>query len=132
MCVHVCMCVCVCVCVYLFNIFIEQFFYLVIILCDKSESESCSVMTNSVTPWTVACQAPLPMEFSRPEYWSGQLFLSPGDLSNPGIESRSLGLQAYSLPAEPPGKHPRLCDKVIAISKKFTTKQFIFQKEKID
>ena len=40
------------------------------------------------------------MEFSRPEYWSGY----PGDLPNPGIESRSPALQANSLPAEPQGK----------------------------
>ena len=37
------------------------------------------------------------MEFSRPEYWSGQLFLSLGDLPNPGIEPRSPELQADSL-----------------------------------
>ena len=44
------------------------------------------------------------MEFSRPEYWSGQPFASPGDLSNPGIEPRSPTLQADSLPAEPQEK----------------------------
>ena len=44
------------------------------------------------------------MEFSRPEYWSGQPFPSPGDLPNPGIETRSPALQAESLPAEPQGK----------------------------
>ena len=44
------------------------------------------------------------MEFSRPEYWSGLPFPSPGDLPNPGIEPRSPTLQADSLPAEPPGK----------------------------
>ena len=44
------------------------------------------------------------MEFSRPEYWSGQPFPSPGDLSNPGIKPRSPTLQADSLPAEPQGK----------------------------
>ena len=44
------------------------------------------------------------MEFSRPEYWSGWPFPSPGNLPNPGIESRSPTLQADSLPAEPPGK----------------------------
>ena len=44
------------------------------------------------------------MGFSRPEYWSGQPFPSPGDLLNPGIEPRSLTLQADSLPAEPQGK----------------------------
>ena len=44
------------------------------------------------------------MECSRPEYWSGQLFPSPGDLPNPGIEPGSPTSQADSLPAEPPGK----------------------------
>jgi len=44
------------------------------------------------------------MGFSRPEYWSGEPFPSPGDLPNPGIEPRSPVLQANSLPAEPPGK----------------------------
>ena len=44
------------------------------------------------------------MEFSRPEYWSGEPFPSPGDLPNPGIEHRSLTLWADSLPAEPQGK----------------------------
>ena len=43
-------------------------------------------------------------EFSRPEYWSGQPFPSPGDLPNPGIERRSPTLQADSLPAELQGK----------------------------
>ena len=44
------------------------------------------------------------MEFSRPEYWSGYPFPSPGDLPNPGIEPRSPTLQADSLSAEPQGK----------------------------
>ena len=38
-----------------------------------------------VTSWTTACQAPLSMEFSRQEYWSGLPFPPPGDLPNPGI-----------------------------------------------
>ena len=42
------------------------------------------------TPWTVVHQAPLSMEFSRQEYWSGLPCPSPGDLPNPGIESMSL------------------------------------------
>ena len=57
-----------------------------------------------VTPWTVPCQASLSMGFSRPEYWNGLPFPSPGDLSKPGIEPRSTALQADSLPAELPGK----------------------------
>ena len=49
------------------------------------------------------------MEFSRPEYWSGQPFPSPGDHPNPGIKPRSLVLLADSLPAEPQGKRePKL------------------------
>ena len=56
------------------------------------------------TPWPIACRAPLSMEFSRQEYWSGQPFPSPGDLFNPGIKLRSPTLQANSLPSEPPGK----------------------------
>ena len=44
------------------------------------------------------------MELSRPEYWSGQPFPSPGDLPNRGMEPRSSDLQVDSLPAEPQGK----------------------------
>ena len=57
-----------------------------------------------MTPWTVALQAPLSMEFSRPEYWSGEPLPSPRDLPNPGIEPGSPALQAESLTTEPPGK----------------------------
>ena len=45
-----------------------------------------SVMSDSVTPWTVTCQAPLSIEFSRQEYWSGLPFPTPRDLPNPGIK----------------------------------------------
>ena len=44
------------------------------------------------------------MEFSGPEYWSGQPFPSPRDLPDPGIEPRSPALQVDSLPAELSGK----------------------------
>ena len=56
------------------------------------------------TPWTVAHQAPLSMEFSSKEYWSELPFPSPGDVPNPGIESGSPKLQADSLSSEPPGQ----------------------------
>ena len=48
------------------------------------------------------------MEFSRPEYWSGELFPSPEDLPDPGIKHRSPTLQADSLPAELQGKPEEL------------------------
>ena len=44
------------------------------------------------------------MGFSRQEYWSGLPFPSPGDLPDPGIEPRSLALEADALNSEPPGK----------------------------
>ena len=59
-----------------------------------------------MTLWTVACQAPLPMAFSRQEYWSRLPFPSPGDLPEPEIEPRSPALQVDSLPAELRGKPP--------------------------
>ena len=59
------------------------------------------------TPWTVACQAPLSMGFSRPEYWSGLPFSSQGDLPDPGIEPVSLALWADSLPTELQGNPGR-------------------------
>ena len=42
------------------------------------------------TLWTVACQAPLSMQFSRQEYWSGLPCPPPGDLPKLGIEPVSL------------------------------------------
>ena len=49
---------------------------------------------------TVAHQAPLAMEFSRQEYWSGLTFPSSGDLPNAGVEPGSPALQVDSLPSE--------------------------------
>ena len=56
------------------------------------------------TRWTVARQAPLSMEFSWQEYWSGLLCPSPGDLPNPGIEPGSPALQADAFLSELLGK----------------------------
>ena len=61
-------------------------------------------MSDSVTPWTVAHQAPLSTEFSRQEYWSGLPFPFPGDPPAPGIKPLSPALQADSLLSEPPEK----------------------------
>ena len=63
-----------------------------------------SVASDSATPWTVAHQASLSMEFSRQEYWSGLPFSSPGNLLNSGIEPQSSVFQVDSLPSELPGK----------------------------
>ena len=41
--------------------------------------------SDTVAQWSVACQAPLSMEFSSQECWSGLLFPTPGDLPDPGI-----------------------------------------------
>ena len=60
----------------------------------KVKSHSCVWLF--ATPWTVVCQAPLSMELSRQEYWSGLPFPSPGDRPNPGVEFESPTLQADS------------------------------------
>ena len=68
---------------------------------------SHSVMSNLVTPWTLARQIPLSMEFSMEEYWSGLPFPSPGDLPNPGIEPPSPVFPALTgrfFITVPPGK----------------------------
>ena len=57
-----------------------------------------------MTPWAVACQAPLSVKFSRQECWSELPCPSRGDLPNPGIKLGSPELQADSLLSEPPGK----------------------------
>ena len=63
-----------------------------------------SLVRLFATPWTVARQAPLSVEFSRQESWSGLPFPSPGHLPNPRIEPGPPALQADCLPSEPPGK----------------------------
>ena len=66
-------------------------------------AQSLSCVQLFATPWTVACQAPLSMEFSRQGYQSRLPFPTPGDLSHPGIEPASSVLQADFL-LVPPGK----------------------------
>ena len=78
--------------------------YLNILPCAVCCAESLSRALHFVTPWTVAHQAPLSMEFSRQECWSGLPCPSPGDPPNLGIEPRSPTLQGDPLPSEPPGK----------------------------
>ena len=73
-------------------------------------------MSNSVTPCTVACQAPLSMEFSRQEYWRGLPFPFPGDLPNLGIKTASLASLALAskfFTTAPPGE---LTKKLVKLS----------------
>ena len=68
---------------------------------------SRSVVSDSVTPWTVAHQALLSVGFTRQEYWSGFPFSPPGDLLDPGIEPTYLGAPALAgifFTTEPVGK----------------------------
>ena len=73
----VCVCVCVCVCLSRVRLF--------------------------VTPWAVAHQSPLSMQFSRQEQWSGLACPSAG-YPDPGIEPWSPALHTDSLLSEPPGR----------------------------
>ena len=57
-----------------------------------------SLVSDAVTLWTGALQAPLSVGFPRREYWSGVPFPAPGDLPNPGIEPKFSASQADSLP----------------------------------
>ena len=71
------------------------------------DAQSCPTLWG---PWTVSCQAPLSMGFSRQEYWSGLSFPPPRDLPSSGIKPTSPvspALQADSLPTEPWGKPQR-------------------------
>ena len=71
---------------------------------------SCSVISKSLLPWTVAHQAALSTGFSRQEHWSGMPFPPPGDLPNPRIEPASPVASALAgriFTADPSGKHPK-------------------------
>ena len=75
-----------------YSIIVSTMLLLLVLLSHFSRVRLC------VTLPTVDCKAPVSMEFSRQEYWSGLPFPSPGDLPNPGIEHQSPALQADSLP----------------------------------
>ena len=56
---------------------------------------SCTLFDSAI-PWTVACRAPLSMDFPRLDYWSALSFPTPGDLPNSGIELTSLKTPALA------------------------------------
>ena len=78
--------------------------FFLIRLFKTSKRVSHSVVVPLCDSMDCSHQAPLSMEFSRQEYWSGLPFPSAGELSDPGTEPRSPILQADSLPTETPGK----------------------------
>ena len=67
-------------------------------------ARSLSHVRLSAPPWTVAHQAPLPMEYSRQEYWSGLPFAPPGDLPDSGIKPASPAWRGRFSASEPPAK----------------------------
>ena len=89
----------------------SKHFYLVLEFRESIQSftnkcnfaQSLSRVQLLVTTWTVACQAPLSVEFPRQEYWSGLIFLSPGDLPNPEMELTSPALAGrFFITGKPP------------------------------
>ena len=89
----------------LFNSMTFQWLLIAQWLTVKMKSLSCVGLFAA--SWTVSCQAPPPMRFSRQGYWSGLPSPSPEDLPDPGIKPRSSALQADCLLSEPPGE-PRV------------------------
>ena len=81
-------------------------FSIVGLLCDMCTCvcQSFRCVRLFATLWTVVHQVPLSMEFSRPEYWSGLPFSSPGALPHPGMVPGSPSLQGDSLASKPIGK----------------------------
>ena len=94
-------------------------YHLACIMKVKMKSLSCVQLF--ATSWTISYQAPLSMQFSRQEYWSGLPFPFPGDLPNVGIEHVSLCLLhclADSLPLGHLGRKRHLgCFQILAIFK---------------
>ena len=81
-----------------------HFWFFTLEITLKKICVSLSHVQLFVTPWTVAHQAPLSMEFSRQEYQSGLPFPSPGDLPDLEFKLEPPALQEDSLLSEPPGK----------------------------
>ena len=85
-------------------------YYFTLVRSENEVTQSCLTLCD---PWTVVCQAPPSMGFSRQECWNGLPFSSPADLPDPGIKPGSPALQAAALLSEPPGKPQILTDLVV-------------------
>ena len=97
---------------------------------DTSVGCMCACMLSRIwlfaTPWTVAHQAPLSMEFSRQAYRSGLQFPTPGDLPSPGIRPMSPALAGRFSTTELPGKPMLDAHTFINVMSSFTLKIFYF------
>ena len=80
--------------------------------CCCLVAKSCLTLA---TPWSVACQAPLSMEFPRQEYWSELPFPSPGDLPDLGLELASSELAGRFFTAEHQGS-PAVENRILEIT----------------
>ena len=78
---------------------------------------ACSVVPDSVIPWTVTRQAPLSMGFSKQEYWKQLPFPTPGNLLNSGVKTHLLNWQVGSLALEPPRKRLVVLDGIEHVQK---------------
>ena len=74
------------------------------LVLSPGEGDSACVVLPFATPWTMALQAPLPVEFPRQEYWSGLPFPPPGDLPDPGLEPESPELAGGFYTSQPTEK----------------------------
>ena len=86
---------------------VESYIYVCVCVCARALSH----VQLSAAPWTVACQIPLSMQFSRQEYWNGLPFPPPGESSWPRDRtwvSYLLHCQVASLPLAPLGKPIRV------------------------
>ena len=73
-------------------------------VCGSTRTQLLSHVLLFATPWAIARQFPLSVEFSRQEYWSGLPLPPPGDLPDPGIEPISPALSGEFFTIESPGK----------------------------
>ena len=69
---------------------------LYVCVCTRAHTYTLGHVPLFATPWTVALQAPLCMEFPRHKYWNGLPFPSPGHLPDPGLEPASPALAGIS------------------------------------
>ena len=109
------------------------------IICCCLVAQSCLNLCHRMN---CSPQAPLSMEFSKQEYWSGLPFHSPGDLPNSGIEPKFPAWQLNSLPLSHRGEpkqiilyhdlSPECCLPVILIVRKNSAKEVLRMEIKND